>query len=403
MPMQPAYAYAARLCLCSPPMPMQPTYTTCSAWAVSALDRQVPPPVAYSGQPCRHARRLAAGSRCPASPPPPGGTHAATRRTHAATRRTHAATRRTQVGAAFFHVDTQRHSISGFDLAELSMIFTTVPPPAADAAADADAVAADAAADAADDDDSGGGAGIHFNSGVLQRVGLLFFVGIYFVLTTLVTLGMWHQERLLYFQACRPSAFEAAALCVRGAAMRWVSQGCAALCSLRVGRVLRVQECTACSTHYGHALTLTAGVGGRLLRRLHLPRFEALLRRRAAAPTPRAARRLAHLSDERFAPRRARLVAPYLALARPRRSGDVRRGTLSRQHRRGHDELRAGDRVSLQRCRAAAARHAHLTHHAHHAHLTRHARHTHTTLRSEEEVTNTHPDTPHTRSHTHRT
>ena len=251
------------------------------------------------------------------------------------------------MGAAFFHVDTQRHSISGFDLAELSMIFTTVPPPAADAAADADAVAADAAADAADDDDSGGGAGIHFNSGVLQRVGLLFFVGIYFVLTTLVTLGMWHQERLLYFQACCPSAFEAAALCVRGAATRWVSQGCAALCSLRVGRVLRVQECTACSTHYGHALTLTAGVGGRLLRRLHLPRFEALLRRRAAAPTPRAARRLAHLSDERPAPRRARLVAPFLALARPRRSGDVRRGALSRQHRRGHDELGAGDRLPL--------------------------------------------------------
>jgi len=132
--------------------------------------------------------------------------HAANRCTFAATRCTHAATRCTQVGAAFFHVDTQRHSISGFDLAELPMIFTTVPPPAADAATAANA---DAAADDADDDDGSGGGGIHFNSGVLQRVGLLFFVGIYFVLTTLVTLGMWHQERLLYFQARRP-------LCVRG-------------------------------------------------------------------------------------------------------------------------------------------------------------------------------------------
>ena len=105
------------------------------------------------------------------------------------------------VGAAFYHVDTQRHSISGFELSELPRIFTTVPP-AADAADAAHAAAADAATseDAAAKDGGGGGGGIHFNSGVLQRVGLLFFVGIYFVLTTLPTLHMWHQERLLYFQ-----------------------------------------------------------------------------------------------------------------------------------------------------------------------------------------------------------
>ena len=102
------------------------------------------------------------------------------------------------VGAAFYHVDTQRHSISGFELSELPRIFTTVPSAAAaDAAAAAAATSEDAAAK---DDDGGGGGGIHFNSGVLQRVGLLFFVGIYFVLTTLVTLHMWHHERLLYFQ-----------------------------------------------------------------------------------------------------------------------------------------------------------------------------------------------------------
>ena len=99
------------------------------------------------------------------------------------------------VGAAFYHVDTQRHSISGFELSELPRIFTTVPPAAADAA-DADAAAATSEDAAAKDDGGGGGGGIHFNSGVLQRVGLLFFVGIYFVLTTLPTLHMWHQERL---------------------------------------------------------------------------------------------------------------------------------------------------------------------------------------------------------------
>ena len=135
----------------------------------------------------------------PPSPHPPpttplqAPTHAATRSIHTATRCTHAATRCTQVGAAFFHVDTQRHSISGFDPADLLMIFTTVPPPAADAAtaayadaaADAAAVYAAAGAAAADDDGEGGGGGIHFNSGVLQRVGLLFFVGIYCLTLTL--------------------------------------------------------------------------------------------------------------------------------------------------------------------------------------------------------------------------
>ena len=90
-----------------------------------------------------------------------------------------------QVGAAFFRVDPQLHSIVGFDIVDLPKIFTAAPndetspspaPPPAPA----------------------GVGGIHFNSGVLQRVGLLFFVGIYFILTTLVTIGMWHQERLLY-------------------------------------------------------------------------------------------------------------------------------------------------------------------------------------------------------------
>ena len=113
------------------------------------------------------------------------------------------------VGAAFYHVDTQRHSISGFELSELPRIFTKVPP-AADADADADATAAATSEDAAaKDDDGGGGGGIHFNSGVLQRVGLLFFVGIYFVLTTLPTLHMWHQERLLYFQEAAAGCYGA--------------------------------------------------------------------------------------------------------------------------------------------------------------------------------------------------
>ena len=112
------------------------------------------------------------------------------------------------VGAAFYHVDTQRHSISGFELSELPRIFTTVPPAAADAAAAAHAVATSEDA-AAKDGDGGGGGGIHFNSGVLQRVGLLFFVGIYFVLTTLPTLHLWHQERLLYFQEAAAGCYGA--------------------------------------------------------------------------------------------------------------------------------------------------------------------------------------------------
>ena len=112
------------------------------------------------------------------------------------------------VGAAFYHVDTQRHSISGFELSELPRIFTTVPPAAADAAAAAHAAATSEDA-AAKDGDGGGGGGIHFNSGVLQRVGLLFFVGIYFVLTTLPTLHLWHQERLLYFQEAAAGCYGA--------------------------------------------------------------------------------------------------------------------------------------------------------------------------------------------------
>ena len=111
------------------------------------------------------------------------------------------------VGAAFYHVDTQRHSISGFELSELPRIFTTVPPAAADAAAAAHTAAT--SEDAAAKDGDGGGGGIHFNSGVLQRVGLLFFVGIYFVLTTLPTLHLWHQERLLYFQEAAAGCYGA--------------------------------------------------------------------------------------------------------------------------------------------------------------------------------------------------
>jgi len=41
---------------------------------------------------------------------------------------------------------------------------------------------------------------LDLDSGVLQRIGLLFFLGTYFLLTALVSLGMWQQERLIYFQ-----------------------------------------------------------------------------------------------------------------------------------------------------------------------------------------------------------
>jgi len=41
---------------------------------------------------------------------------------------------------------------------------------------------------------------LNFDSGVLQRVGLFFFLGTYFMLTSLVSLPMWQHERLIYFQ-----------------------------------------------------------------------------------------------------------------------------------------------------------------------------------------------------------
>ena len=39
-----------------------------------------------------------------------------------------------------------------------------------------------------------------FNNGVLQRLGLLVFLGAYFQFTALISLGMWREERILYFQ-----------------------------------------------------------------------------------------------------------------------------------------------------------------------------------------------------------
>jgi ATP-binding cassette subfamily G (WHITE) protein 2 len=40
----------------------------------------------------------------------------------------------------------------------------------------------------------------HFATGVLTRIGLIFFLGLYFMLTALVPLPLWSQDRLLYFQ-----------------------------------------------------------------------------------------------------------------------------------------------------------------------------------------------------------
>ena len=40
---------------------------------------------------------------------------------------------------------------------------------------------------------------IELSSGVLQRMGLLFFLGAHFLLTGLAPLGVWRQEKLLYF------------------------------------------------------------------------------------------------------------------------------------------------------------------------------------------------------------
>ncbi|EOD42063.1 hypothetical protein EMIHUDRAFT_95225 [Emiliania huxleyi CCMP1516] len=42
------------------------------------------------------------------------------------------------------------------------------------------------------------------DSGVLQRIGLLFFLMLVFMLTSLINIQLWHSERLLYFQA-RPA------------------------------------------------------------------------------------------------------------------------------------------------------------------------------------------------------
>ena len=41
---------------------------------------------------------------------------------------------------------------------------------------------------------------VDFNGDVLQRMGLIFFLGTYFVLTALAGLSLWHTDRLLYFQ-----------------------------------------------------------------------------------------------------------------------------------------------------------------------------------------------------------
>ena len=40
----------------------------------------------------------------------------------------------------------------------------------------------------------------NLSSGVLQRMGFLFLLGAYFLLTGLAALGSWRNERLLYFR-----------------------------------------------------------------------------------------------------------------------------------------------------------------------------------------------------------
>ena len=50
------------------------------------------------------------------------------------------------------------------------------------------------------DENCADGSCIDFDKGVLQRVGLLFFLGIFFLLTALADLPMWQHERLLLFQ-----------------------------------------------------------------------------------------------------------------------------------------------------------------------------------------------------------
>ena len=50
------------------------------------------------------------------------------------------------------------------------------------------------------DDHGGGHIYISLDEGVLARAGLIFFLGLYFMLTALAPLPLWSQERLLYFQ-----------------------------------------------------------------------------------------------------------------------------------------------------------------------------------------------------------
>ena len=209
-----------------------------------------------------------------------------------------------QVGAAFSRVDPQLHSIVGFDIVDLPKIFTAAPLPNDETSPSPAPPPAPA-----------GVGGIHFNSGVLQRVGLLFFVGIYFILTTLVTLGMWHQERLLYFQ-------------------------------VRAHRTCSFAQML--SPHLTCTSAPSPGVGSRLLRRLHVHCFKDVLRRGAAQAAARAPRRHDCVPHDRIAPRCTRLVIPVFALARPRRCGHVRRGLVLGQHCRRDDDLRSRDRVPLQ-------------------------------------------------------
>lgn len=49
---------------------------------------------------------------------------------------------------------------------------------------------------------------LELNTGVLQRMGFLFFVGTYFQLTALVGLGMWRTERLIFFQERGAGCYE---------------------------------------------------------------------------------------------------------------------------------------------------------------------------------------------------
>lgn len=50
------------------------------------------------------------------------------------------------------------------------------------------------------------------DTGVLTRVGLVFFLGLYFMLTALAPLPLWTQDRLLYFQERAAGCYGAATL-----------------------------------------------------------------------------------------------------------------------------------------------------------------------------------------------